>query len=151
MTEKEIGEKVKSFLNSHRKAVLSTVGDDEHPTTSLMLYVIDEDLNVYFGTRKAFGKYAVIKRHPYVSLTVIEEKLDPLKAVEIRGKVEFVPEDKTAETLNFFESKNPSKYYVKGAPDFVMFKIKPSFVRWLDASSGELILEHMPNPVQVAA
>ncbi|MEK7152302.1 MAG: pyridoxamine 5'-phosphate oxidase family protein [Patescibacteria group bacterium] len=144
MSEKELSGIIKDFLNGHRKAVLSTVGDDEHPTTSLMLYAIDDDLNVYFGTRKTFGKYSVIKRHPYVSLTVVEEKLDPLKAIEIRGKVEFIPEDKTAEMLGFFESKNPSKYYVKGAPDFVMFKVTPSFVRFLDASSGELVLEHMP-------
>ena len=83
MSEKELSGIIKDFLNGHRKAVLSTVGDDEHPTTSLMLYAIDDDLNVYFGTRKTFGKYSVIKRHPYVSLTVVEEKLDPLKAIEI--------------------------------------------------------------------
>ena len=64
--------------------------------------------------------------------------------MKFSGKVEFIPEDKTAEMLGFFESKNPSKYYVKGAPDFVMFKVTPSFVRFLDASSGELVLEHMP-------
>ena len=84
MSEKELSGIIKDFLNGHRKAVLSTVGDDEHPTTSLMLYAIDDDLNVYFGTRKTFGKYSVIKRHPYVSLTVVEEKLDPLKAIEIQ-------------------------------------------------------------------
>ncbi len=145
MPEKELREVVKNFLNGHRKAVLSTVGDDEHPTTSLMLYVIDDNLNVYFGTRKAFGKYPVLMRHPYASLTVMEEKLDPLKAVEIRGKIEFVPEEKTGETLAFFESKNPSKYYVKGAPDFVMFKVSPAFIRWMDATSGNLVLEHIAN------
>lgn len=145
--ESEQREEVKKFLNAHRKAVLATVGNDEHPTTSLMLYVVDDDLNIYFGTRKSFGKCAVFERHPYASVSVIEESIDPLKTVEIRGKIEFIPEDRTEETLKFFESKNPSKYYVKGAEDFVMFKVKPSFIRWLDASTGDLVMNNITCPV----
>ena len=143
MEQSEIKKTVLEFLNSHRKAVLATDGEDDHPTTSLMLYAVDDDLNIYFGTRKAFGKFKTFTRHPFASLTVVEEKLDPLKAVEIRGRIEFVPEERTAETLQWFESKNPSKYYVKGADDFVMFKVVPAFCKWMDASSGELVMEHL--------
>ena len=103
-----------------------------------MLYVIDDELNVFFGTRKAFSKYQHIIDNPVVSLSVIEEVLDPLKVVDIRGDVEELsPEDK--ENVHaFFKTKNPSKYYVEGAEDFTMFKLKPHFMRWLDASSGQL-------------
>lgn len=133
---------IRDFLNAHRKAVVATSGDDEHPTTSLMLYAIDDYLTVYFGTRKSFGKYKALQRHPYISLSVVEENLDPLRIVEIRGKVEFIPEEKTQDTLTFFKSKNPSRYYVEDASDFVMFTVTPAYIRWQDASSGDLMIDH---------
>ena len=45
--------------------------------------------------------------------------------------------------LGFLNQKS-EQILREGAPDFVMFKVTPSFVRFLDASSGELVLEHMP-------
>ncbi|MEY2665547.1 MAG: Pyridoxamine 5-phosphate oxidase [Candidatus Parcubacteria bacterium] len=131
-------ETIRSFLNNHRKAVFATIDDQGFPATSLMLYVIDDELNVYFGTRKAFSKYAQIKNSPMISLSVIEEVLDPLKVVDLRGKAVEIPADKLEETHAFFKTKNNSKYYVEGAEDFVMFKMEPEFIRWLDAESGEL-------------
>lgn len=129
---------VRTFLNNHRKAVFATIDDKGFPATSLMLYVIDDELNVYFGTRKAFSKYGQIVANPTISLSVIEEVLDPLKVVDLRGKASEVPAEELEKTHAFFKSKNQSKYYVEGAEDFVMFKMQPDFVRWLDAASGEL-------------
>lgn len=148
MSQEEVRQKVKDFLERHHKCVLATVGKDEHPTTSLMLYCTDDELAMYFGTRKSFGKYKVFEKHPYASASVVEEGLDPLRTVEIRGKIEFISEEKTAEMHAFFESKNKSSHYVKGAEDFVMFKIIPSFIRWLDATTGQLIKEELTLPHQ---
>lgn len=134
----ELRETVTQFLNNHRKAVFAILDEEGLPTTSLMLYVIDDALNVYFGTRRSFSKYAHIIAHPTVSLSIIEEVLDPLKVVDIRGDVEEVSAEDTPSVHAFFKSKNPSKYYVEGADDFVMFKLTPNFMRWLDAASGEL-------------
>ena len=50
-------ETVKDFLNAHRKAIFAIIDKKGLPTTSLMLYAIDDDLNVYFGTCRSFGKY----------------------------------------------------------------------------------------------
>ena len=58
--------------------------------------------------------------------------------VDIRGTAFEVPDEECGTTCAFFKTKNPSKYYVEGAPDFVMFKLRPNFVRYLDATSGEL-------------
>ncbi|MBP6924149.1 MAG: pyridoxamine 5'-phosphate oxidase family protein [Candidatus Pacebacteria bacterium] len=126
------------FLNQHRKAVFAINDEDNLPTTSLMLYVIDDEMNVFFGTRKAFHKYNNLLENPTVSLSVIQEVLDPLRVVDIRGDAHELSPEETKNVYAFFKSKNPSKYYVEGAEDFVMFKIVPSFVRWLDAESGEL-------------
>ena len=127
-----------TFLNNHRKAVFSILDENGLPTTSLMLYVIDDELNVFFGTRRAFAKYDHLCQNNVVSMSVIEEVLDPLKVVDLRGEVtELSPADQ-ANVHTFFKEMNSSKYYVEGADDFVMFKLVPHFMRWLDAESGEL-------------
>lgn len=131
------------FLNTHRKAVFAVLDREGLPTTSLMLYAIDDTLAVYFGTRRAFSKYQDLCNHPVVSLSIIEEALDPLKVVDIRGNVQEVSQEELDTVHAFFKTKNPSKYYVEGAPDFTMFKLTPTFVRYLDASSGELTLQDL--------
>ena len=140
MDNAQLRQLIAHFMNAHRKAVFSFIDEKGAPTTSLMLYAIDDELNVYFGTRKAFHKYANITRNPVVALSVVEEALDPLKVVDIRGVVTELSSEEGKERHEFFKSKNPSKYYVEGADDFVMFKITPTFIRWADATSGELTL-----------
>jgi general stress protein 26 len=134
-------EEVKQFLNAHRKAIFAISDKEGFPTTSLMLYAIDDNVHVYFGTRKAFGKYADILARPIVSLSVVEEKLDPLIVVDVRGVATQVPDEECERTHAFLKSKNTSKYYVEDAPDFVMFKIVPSFIRYANASSGALVIK----------
>jgi general stress protein 26 len=134
---------VTEFLNTHRKAVFAILDKNGLPTTSLMLYAVDDELNVYFGTRRGFGKYADIKQQPIISLSVIEESADPLRVVDIRGTAYEVPDEECGKTCAFFKTKNPAKYYVEDAPDFVMFKLRPNFVRYLDASGGELVFKDL--------
>ncbi len=140
MDNAQLRQLIGHFLNAHRKAVFAFIDEKGAPTTSLMLYAIDDDLNVYFGTRRAFHKYTYITRNPVVALSVAEEALDPLKVVDIRGTVTELSLEEGKERHEFFKSKNASKYYVEGAEDFVMFKITPTFIRWADATSGELTL-----------
>lgn len=138
MEQQELRQTIINFLNSHRKAVFSILDEKGLPTTSLMLYVVDDEMNIYFGTRRKFSKYEHIKERPVISLSVIQEVLDPLRVVDIRGDAVELSTEEQAEAYAYFKEKNPAKYYVEGADDFVMFKIKPHFVRWLDAESGEL-------------
>jgi general stress protein 26 len=138
MKQTELRQTIISFLNNHRKAVFSILDQNGLPTTSLMLYVIDDEMNVFFGTRKAFSKYQHLQNNPVVSLSVIEEVIDPLKVVDLRGDVTELSVDDCNNVHAWFKSKNDSRYYVEGAEDFTMFKLVPHFVRWLDAESGEL-------------
>jgi general stress protein 26 len=140
----ELQEVIKRFLNTHRKAIFAILDKNGLPTTSLMLYAIDDDFNVYFGTRKSFSKYGEISKCPIVSLSVVEENIDPMKVTDIRGLVTEISRDELEATLTFFKSKNPAKYYVEGAEDFVMFKLTPNFLRWVDAESGELKITDFP-------
>jgi len=130
--------KVLDFLNAHKKMVLAVLDQQGHPDASLVLYAIDDDLNVYFGTKKVFGKYKAVHANPHVAAAIEQEVLDPLQIVDIKGVVEEMPAEKTEELMKWFTSKNESTYYVKDAEDYVMLKIVPTRLRWLDATSGEL-------------
>lgn len=143
MEQKTLRKTITDFLNNHRKAVFAILDETGLPTTSLMLYVADDDLNIYFGTRKAFSKYNHVLERPTVSLSVIEEVVDPLKVIDMRGQATEVLPEEFETAYAYFKSKNDAKYYVEGAEDFVMFKIKPEFVRWLDAESGELSIVNL--------
>ncbi len=134
----EIIKEALGFLNLHRKMVLTILDENTHPNSSLMLYAVDDNFNIYFGTCRCFGKYAALKADGHVSVAVVQEEIDPLQVVDVIGVAEELPESETQETLKWFTDKNPAKYYVKDAEDFTMFKIKPTGVRWLDATSGDL-------------
>ncbi len=134
----EIINTVKDFLNTHKKMVLSIKDINGHPNSSLLLYVIDDDFNFYFGTCRCFGKYAALKADPHVAIAVVGERVDPLRVVDVTGVAEEIPEEKTAEMLEWFTSKNDAKYYIKDREDYVMFKVKPNHIRWADATSGDL-------------
>ncbi len=137
--EKIINE-VKDFLNTHKKMVLSIVGIDGNPNSSLLLYVIDDDFNFYFGTCRCFGKYEALRRNPNVAIAVVGERVDPLRVLDVTGVAEEIEQEKTQEMLDWFTSKNQSKYYIKDKEDYVMFKVTPKNLRWADATSGELYI-----------
>lgn len=128
------------FLKNHRKGVFATVDSEGRPHTSLMLYVVEDDFTVYFGTRKIFKKYSHLCEQPAISLTVIEESPDPLQTVDLTGTATQLSDEEKEKYFAFFKDNNPSVYYVEGAEDYVMFRITPEHVRWLDATSGELTI-----------
>jgi hypothetical protein len=63
-----------------------------------------------------------------------------LRAVDFHGKAQELTREEQQVWFEHFKSKNPSKYYVEGAEDYVMFRVHPTFLRWLDATSGELTI-----------
>lgn len=133
----EVRKEADTFLSNHKKMILTILDKEGHPNSSLMLYAVD-NFTIYFGTCKSFGKYAALNANPHVAVAVVQESIDPLQVLDIQGVVEEIPEADTKERLEWFVGKNTSKYYIKDADDFVMFKIKPLCIRWLDAMSGDL-------------
>lgn len=133
----EIREEAREFLRNHKKMVLSVLDIEKHPNASLVLYTSD-DFTIYFGTLRSFGKYSALTADPHIALAIVQEGIDPLQVLDMQGVVEEITEEETRVTLNWFVLQNTAKYYVKDAEDFVMFKIKPTHIRWLDATSGDL-------------
>jgi general stress protein 26 len=137
-TETEaVREEARTFLQGHKKMILTILDKEGHPNSSLLLYAI-EDFTVYFGTRKAFGKYQALKTNPHVAVAVVQEGIDPLQVLDMQGVAEELSGSEMKGKLEWFTKVNDAKYYVKDAEDYVMFRIKPYCIRWLDAMSGDL-------------
>jgi hypothetical protein len=126
-----------TFLGKHKKMILTVLDKEGYPNSSLVLYA-NKAFDVYFGTRRAFGKYAALNADPHVALAVVGEGIDPLQVLDMQGVAEEISERDFKDTLSWFAEKNTSKFYVKDADDLVMFRIKPTCIRWLDALSGDL-------------
>lgn len=116
------------------------------PNLSLMHYAIDSDLNIYFGTRKSFGKYQLLKKSPNVSFVVVEEGIDPLRVADMHGVAHELDGGEARLAYSLFKTENQAKWYVEGTDDFVMFRITPTSIRWLDGSSGALVMTEVPCP-----
>ena len=133
----EVRKSASDFLQNHKKMILTILDEEKHPNSSLMLYAAD-DFTIYFGTCRSFGKYQALAADPHIAAAIVQESIDPLQVLDVQGIAEEIPESETKKTLEWFLSKNTAKFYIKDAPDLVMFKIQPNCIRWLDALSGDL-------------
>jgi len=133
---------VQVFLEKHVKMVLAINEPDGegYPNASIMHYAVGKDLHVYFGTKRSFGKYQALQKDPKVSFVVIEEGLDPLRVVDGRGIAKELSPSEAQFAYEYFKRNNQAKWYVEGAQDFAMFVIEPTSIRWLDGSSGKLVV-----------
>lgn len=129
---------VRDFLANHLKMVMGINEGEGYPNTSLMHYAVTDDLRVFFGTKRGFGKYSAIIKNPKISFVVVEEGIDPLKVVDARGIARELSVEEALKAHEHFKAANQAKWYVEGANDFVMFEIALTSLRWLDATSGEL-------------
>ncbi len=77
------------FLNGHKLAILSTVGDKSQAWGSAIYYVTDETLTFYFLTHADSKKYHNILKHSHVALTIADDDIQT--SVQAAGLVERVP------------------------------------------------------------
>jgi general stress protein 26 len=140
-SEEEIRAMIWYFLDTNNKMALSFIDEVGEPKISFMLYAIDDDLNLYFGTLKSFIKYKSLNKKPILAAMIQEEKREPVKVVNLRMQIEEEIDDKERlkKLLKWFATKNACKYYIKDREDFVMFKAKTLSARLTDGSFGRLI------------
>ncbi len=130
-----------TYLDKYNKMILAYNNEAGEPVQSLMLYAIDEDFNIHFGTLKRFPKYEALVQNPPLSITVQEEKENGYKVATIKAVIteELSEKEKLQERLNWFRTKNSCEYYLENEEDFVMFKAQILSARLLDGSDGSLV------------
>lgn len=133
------------FLKAHPTGVLATVSPDGNPHATVIYYSLDDDLNLYFTTKRDTRKHDNIQHHDHVMLTVYEAFSQ--SAAEITGIAEEVKDTTLANkvfnstlqaSMRTAESSVPpiSKVY---AGHYVTYMIRPVEIRmatFMQTSSG---------------
>ncbi|MDH5533772.1 MAG: pyridoxamine 5'-phosphate oxidase family protein [Candidatus Pacebacteria bacterium] len=129
---------VLKFLRSVSIMVLAATNDDR-PLSTVLLFAVDDDFNFYFATKSETYKAKAITKNPKVSFSVWQHKqmlvqIDgEAKPLENEEAINKAVEDIAHATENIKDFWPPI-LRVRGKGDYVVFKIKPSWIRAMDIS-----------------
>lgn len=140
----QVREKTLQYLKGQSLMVLATATPDGSPYASTMLYVVDDDLNFYFITRKDTKKSGQLAENPKAALSI--GCASPMN-VQAEGAVEEVTDEtlraelfaRLAEAGGRIKDFWPPILRIE-AGDYLLFRIAPTWLRVLDLE-GEHINE----------
>jgi nitroimidazol reductase NimA-like FMN-containing flavoprotein (pyridoxamine 5'-phosphate oxidase superfamily) len=112
------------------------VSDENKPSASVLLYYVDDDFTFYFATHTDSYKAKALKKNPLISMAIWKHNE---MLVQCDGSVSEVSSeneklgiiDKLANSTNKGDDFWPPLLRIKGS-DYVVFKIKPTWLRKLD-------------------
>lgn len=137
-------EKILAFLKKNQVMVLATVDSQKHPHCSPLLYVADDDLNIYFFTHDDSRKAVHLSENEYVAVSVwshdefslqIEGSASVVSDVDtITEKIGFLADAAAKESTKF----SPPILRLSSEMNYVVFKIKVSTVRFIDLANPHI-------------
>lgn len=134
LAKEELRHQVFSFLTSQVVAVISTVSPEITPEAATIMYVIDENWNMYLLTHKDSRKVANIKINPQVALVVGTTIV--AHTVQIEGRAQLINETDpqyVVITQKFQENAllNRDPIYGVYKDNYTIVKVTISWLRWL--------------------
>ena len=141
-------EKVLAALRRNRIASMATVTVDGQPQAVTILYVVDDDLNLYFVTREKSRKVANLDANGQVAMSI---GLEPPMNVQLEGRAvrvedELMRTEKMAELANVgadLKDLWPPILRV-GQEGYVLYQVIPKKIRALDLSDRHISSEAPP-------
>lgn len=130
--------KLMEFLRSKMIAVISTISSEEKPESATIYYDVDENFNFYFMTKIFTRKYANLEKNTEVALVIGTEN-EPITA-QIQGKAKLITDNEEYNLkMEQLEKRFLKNEYVaplfqlnSGENKVVLFKVTPTWIRWLD-------------------
>lgn len=123
------------FLHSKKLAVVSTLTEDNEPQGATVFYVVDDNLDFYFVTRKQTRKFKNIQNNPKVGI-VVGAELAPA-TIQIQGKAELLENSEVEKVVkgmlgkfDFIETYLGPFISIPGM-DFAVFRVKINWMRYL--------------------
>jgi nitroimidazol reductase NimA-like FMN-containing flavoprotein (pyridoxamine 5'-phosphate oxidase superfamily) len=124
------------------------VCNENKPSSSVLIYYVDEELNFYFTTHSDSHKAKMLKANPRISLSVWEDRN---MLIQADGYVDVVTnqDDRNIIMDNLAESIEKGKDFWPpllrmGNNNYIVFKIKPYWVRKLDLNVETMTQEESP-------
>ncbi|MDP3953509.1 MAG: pyridoxamine 5'-phosphate oxidase family protein [bacterium] len=134
MVKSDLGKEVAEFLDKNVFMVVATADEQSQPEAALMMYLMDENLDFYFVTRRQTRKFKNLKKNPEVAFVIgLGSESSTMQG---KGRVELL-EEKDVEFMKELE-KHPNLVSAYLGPflelvglDFAVFRIKPDWLRLL--------------------
>lgn len=131
-----------SFLMSQKGGVISTVGENG-PESAFVFYDADEDFSIYFATSINSRKYKNIKNNNKVAFVVYT--IEPPKTIQIEGEIVEVSDKEVlknslanyVDVASYGMKDNAPVTKIDSVDNFVMYKIKPNFIKWSDYTGSD--------------
>lgn len=132
-------QQVVEFLRKNPVLSLATCHENQ-PHISVLLFVVDDDLTLFFATRENSQKAKILSQNPSVSLAVWS---DQEMMVQIDGVTSLIAEpssidqilDRLAKTTASLENFWPPILNYNRHDPYAVFQIKPKLVRALNLGS----------------
>jgi len=107
--------------------VLATLMEDGSPQATI-LWVDERDGMIWINTAEGRTKPRNVRRDPRVAVTVWDRE-QPLRWVQVRGRVEEITRDGAAEHINFLSHKyDREDFSMPAGQTRLIFKIRPEHV-----------------------
>ncbi len=139
--KKTLKAKALEFLREHRSAVISSISEAGLPQSATVTFLVDDDLNLFFVTRKSSRKYANMMKNPKVAVVVGFDPDHP-STIQMEGEAHEADGNRLVMLLQFSKDMAFREQWwpllkIAGL-DFVIMEVKPDWMRWLnlDVSPG---------------
>lgn len=124
-------------MRAHPACVLSTMAPGSQPEAATVLFAVEDDFSLYFGTDRKYRKYNNLLGNPRAAVVVGTAPDDP-REVQIEGEIEMLEGSEDAELVKkVFETRNPAMVPFLKLP-LVYFRLRPTWVRFLDETKGDI-------------
>lgn len=126
---------VKAFLKIHRTASLATVSAHGEPQVATVNYVFDDNFNFFFIARTHSRKFKNLEQNQRVGILVGNDPQIPV-IVQMQGTAEQVHDEHyMVEYLKKevdLSDKSWEILFKTPGVDFVLFRVKVDWIRWLN-------------------
>ena len=126
------------FLHQEFIMQIATADESARPAVSVLLFVIDEDLNFYFATHRETHKSKNLLVNPQISIAVWQHGM---MLVQADGGAQEVSndEEKTSIMDRLADAAAKDKDFWPpilrtGGTDYIIFRVTPTWLRALDLS-----------------
>lgn len=140
MVDSKVREEALKFMQQNKIAVVSTIGENNEPQAATVICLVDDSFNIYFATMTVSRKFKNIEKNGDVGIVIGTDPDLPL-CVQAQGKTEIIKDMKDvmiqyfSKRINLMEGFPTPEWMplikMKGT-DFVVVKIKPYWLRWMN-------------------
>jgi len=138
MVSEKIRSEVMTFLRANLVCVIATV-DGDKPEAATIHFLADDEMNLFFVTRRQTRKFKNLSENPNVAI-VVGTELAP-RTLQIEGEAVEIDESH-GDLTKLARRPGMSDIYagaISGDPfadikgmDFAVFKVIPNWIRWMD-------------------